>query len=202
VGSRAETATPRPRWAVVRLLPRRWRLPARRVLVWARHFYPYAWAHAPLCERYGSETLRLGHVFVCRSCAAAVAGTTASFAIAIAAAAVLTLFGGAIATSIAAVGAVAFSALHNGRVRSRIGRDLSRAGLGACAGVTLAAPALVGWPGLLAWPALWLAAVIARRRVGVGAVDRCVGCPHVNGQRACPGFERQVRAVVRIQREL
>ncbi|PKN57295.1 MAG: hypothetical protein CVU56_11670 [Deltaproteobacteria bacterium HGW-Deltaproteobacteria-14] len=197
-----ERAAPRPRWGLVRLLPRRWRLPARRLLVWARHFYPYAWAHAPLCDRYGAETLRFGHVFVCRSCAAAAAGTAVSFAIAIATAATLTLLGGAVVASVAAAGAIVLSALHNGRVRSRLGRDLSRAGLGVCAGVTLAAPALVGWPGLVAWPALWVAAVIARRRVGVGAVDRCAGCPHVNGQRACPGFERQVRAVVRIQREL
>ncbi|PIE18772.1 MAG: hypothetical protein CSA66_03880 [Proteobacteria bacterium] len=184
------------------MLPRRWRLPARRVLVWARHFYPYAWAHAPLCDRYGAETVRVGHVFVCRSCAAAAAGAVAALVGALGLAGALAPVAGWGLAGSGAAGAIVLSALHNGRVRSRRGRDLSRAGLGACAGATLAAPALVGWAGLATWPALWVAALIARRRVGVGAVDRCVGCPQRTDDRACPGFERQVRAVVRIQRDL
>lgn len=192
----------RPRWSVLRVLPRRWRLPARRALIWTRHFYPYAWAHAPLCDRYGSETLRFGHVFVCRSCSAALAGALVAFAVSVSVSAGIGAVAGWLITAAAALGAVGASAWHNGRVKSRLGRDLSRGGLGACAGVVLAAPALVGWWGLGAWPALWIAARIARRRVDVGVVDRCGGCPHVSGARACPGFARQVRAVVRIQREL
>jgi len=184
------------------VLPREWRLPARRFLLWARHFYPYAWAHAPLCDRYGAENLRFGHVFVCRSCSSAFAGAVAAFVVALLVAGSLSTVASWALAGVAALGAVASSALHNGRVTSRVGRDLSRFGLGACAGVTLAAPALVGWPGLAFWPALWLAAVIARRRVDVGVVDRCTDCPHNTGERACPGFERQVRAVIRIQREL
>ena len=170
--------------------------------MWARHFTPYVWAHAPLCDRYASETLRLGHVFVCRSCAAAFVGTVAGFAVAAGVVPRFNTATGIVFSGLSAVVSVLFAALHNGHVRSRAGRDLSRAGLGVCAGVVLAAPAALGWVGLLAWPALWVAAVIARRRRGIGHVDRCVGCPHLGAQRACPGFERQVRAVVRIQREL
>ena len=56
------------------------RLALRAKWLWLRRLYPYAWAHAPLCERYGGETFRLGHIFVCRSCGMCALGVTVALA--------------------------------------------------------------------------------------------------------------------------
>lgn len=35
---------------------------------WLRYTYPFQLAHGPLCTRYRGDAVRVGHVFVCRSC--------------------------------------------------------------------------------------------------------------------------------------
>ncbi|OAD20391.1 membrane protein [Candidatus Thiomargarita nelsonii] len=36
--------------------------------LWIIHTYPFYWAHKPLCERFQSDVIRIGTMFVCRSC--------------------------------------------------------------------------------------------------------------------------------------
>ena len=42
--------------------------------MWLRHTHTFNWAHKPLCERYKSGVLRIGKLYVCRSCLFAYSG--------------------------------------------------------------------------------------------------------------------------------
>ncbi len=42
--------------------------------MWLRHTHTFNWAHKPLCERYKSGVLRIGRLYVCRSCLFAYSG--------------------------------------------------------------------------------------------------------------------------------
>ena len=42
--------------------------------MWLRHTHTFNWAHKPLCERYRSGVLRIGRLYVCRSCLFAYSG--------------------------------------------------------------------------------------------------------------------------------
>lgn len=42
--------------------------------MWLRHTHTFNWAHKPLCERFKSGVLRIGKLYVCRSCLFAYSG--------------------------------------------------------------------------------------------------------------------------------
>ncbi len=43
-------------------------------LLWFKKSYPFNWAHKPLCGKYRAEVIKLGNVYVCRSCTCAYLG--------------------------------------------------------------------------------------------------------------------------------
>lgn len=157
---------------------------------WLRHTYPFQLAHGPLCQRHVGDTVRLAHVFVCRSC-------LALYATAAVAAPLLWLAAPAshvLLWSIIGVGAVVLSLSWPPIYRRfpRGARDLVRGGAGLLAALVLVA-LLRGawWVGGLS--ALFLAIAYftyaAKRRAA--RVRLCDGCPELGQPGVCSGYERQ-----------
>lgn len=42
--------------------------------LWLKKCYSFNWAHKPLCENYRDDVLRVGHIYICRSCSCAYLG--------------------------------------------------------------------------------------------------------------------------------
>ncbi len=157
---------------------------------WLRHTYPFQLAHGPLCERHVGDTVRLAHVFVCRSCLALYATVVVAAPL---------LWWAAPSTpvllwSIISVGVVVLPLSWPPLYRrfTRGARDLVRSGAGLLAALVLVA-LLRGawWVGGLS--ALFLSGAYlvfaAKRRAA--RVRLCDGCPELGQPGVCSGYARQ-----------
>jgi hypothetical protein len=146
-----------------------------------------AWAHHPLCERYGPETLRLGRHVVCKGCALVVLGAAVGFGAALC----LRLRAEHAALACAILAAPSILALVR-RVPKVVSRALPGGALGLGLGAAVAAPGaatiLLG-VGLVA--ALLVHRAVYRRR----GPDRspCATCPERASAPACAGFTPLLR---------
>jgi hypothetical protein len=153
-----------------------------------------AWAHHPLCERYGGETFRLGRHLVCRGCALAASGAVAGLG------AVLAL-GPAPGTAALACGLLALPALLALAVRvpKVLGRTLPGASVGAAAGAVASTPGAA--PAALA-AVLALAVLVHVRVYRRRGPDRsaCETCPERALLPGCAGFAPLLRRERAFQR--
>ena len=186
------------------LIPAKYRLRYHSAKVRLRHFYPYLWAHAPLCKPYRREILRLGPFFICRSCFLCFSG----FLIGLGGILIIltdVMEGYKIPWWILIVAfilALVLTRFHTMWVTSRFARDVSRFLLGSCGSILIMAPPIIGWWGFLFWPAFYPIISIVRTRKNIKAEDKCKNCPDRSSERACPGFSRQVQATKAINLEL
>jgi len=49
--------------------------------LWLSHIYSFYWAHKPLCQRFRGDVVRIGSVFLCRSCIMLYAGLAISLSV-------------------------------------------------------------------------------------------------------------------------
>ncbi len=157
---------------------------------WLRHTYPFQFAHGPLCERYEADTVRLGHVFLCRSCAALYA------TLALATAALLleppsaTTLRVALGITAAVVFPLSWPPLY--KPLPRLVRDLLRGGAGLLVALTLAALLRGMWlTGGLAVATMLVALVVFSRVRRRQRVHMCDGCPELGADGVCSGYAVQ-----------
>lgn len=50
-------------------------------LLWLNKSYTFNWAHKPLCEKHRHDVIRLGRIYLCRSCSCVYLGIFFSFVI-------------------------------------------------------------------------------------------------------------------------
>lgn len=55
-----------------------WHVQLHLKCLWYTHVYPFYWAHKPLCERFQHDIIRIGYLFLCRSCLMFYAGIIVS----------------------------------------------------------------------------------------------------------------------------
>lgn len=162
-------------------------------VLWWRHAWFFHWAHKPLCSTYSEEVLRVGKLFLCRSCALLWAGAVLSTVVLLVANPALPahLWGLALAFTIAAVGS--FPSFHS-RWPRRI-RDLLRITAGIALGFALAL-LLLGQLKAALGTALLIGATysvyVKLRRDK--RLSRCTTCPET-GAGICSGYSLQAKAI-------
>jgi len=145
------------------------------------HEWPFRFAHHPLCERFGSDVLRIGRLHVCRSCTALWSGFVAGGLATALAPAPLPAVPLAVAGAAALVPiALASPPRVHGRLPRPV-RDLARCASGVLASLALVL-ALRGalLPGCLlalGLTGVFLALSGSRQR---GRGRRCDGCPELD----------------------
>lgn len=162
-----------------------------------RRDWPVRWAHHPLCGRYGHETWRVGHMYLCRGCLSLAAGLFGATV------AVWTLGASwclwALALLVLPVLILSWPARY--RSLPRVLRDLLRVALGVLIVATTAV--LASWP-LYAAPLLPLALLAwwrFRRARTLVQAGRCTGCPEL-GRGICSGYQVHAQISRSISAEL
>lgn len=179
--------------ALGRRLRERWR--------WWRHTWPFQFAHGPLCHRHRRHVLRIGRLWICRSCFALYAAAI----IAVTAALLVPLSISQISTVLLCVTApvllLSLPPLYQRLPRGV--RDLLRAGAGLLLGLSLACLLLGQWQvgGLMLLGMLLLFFAYSRLRLKHRAAA-CQTCPELNQGRICSGYRRQAVYIRRYQDEM
>ncbi len=167
--------------------------------LWLRHAYPFYWAHKPLCERFRGDVLRIGRLYLCRSCTMAYLGLGVGMLLCVLWRNPLKEVGAALFLALAAV-TVALSLPTWYRHWPRRMRDVLRFALGGtialCAYLLLWDQVLAGLAGTAVLAAFWRAYMILRRP---RRLDACTGCPELLDDAICTGFTFQAEHVRRYE---
>ena len=157
---------------------------------WLRHTYPFQLAHGPLCERHVGDTLRMGHMFVCRSCLALYATLAVAWPLLWWAAPPPLVLLWALSGVGLVVLALSWPPLY--QRFSRGARDVIRGGAGLLSALVLVAFLRGMWWVGGAFALLLAGAYVvfaAKRRAG--RAHHCDGCPELRDVGVCSGYARQ-----------
>ncbi|MBN2477215.1 MAG: hypothetical protein JXB62_21585 [Pirellulales bacterium] len=167
--------------------------------LWLRHVWPFYWAHKPLCGRFRQDVLRVGGVYLCRSCTLAYAGLGLGLLLGVVMRDVLREAGAAPFVGFTAVTlAFSFPAWYKGWARPV--RDVLRAMMGLtiawCGCLLLVGQIATGLIGAVVLAVFWKGYLTVRRRRLIGA---CHGCAALDRDEICPGFALQAEAIRRYE---
>lgn len=165
---------------------------------WLRHTYPFQLAHGPLCERYEADSVRVGHVHLCRSCLAlyvALAGVVAAlFVWSPGANGVLI----ALAVTAAVVFPLSWPPLY--RRFPRILRDALRGGAGVFGAITLFALLMGYWLPTMIGVVVGAGGLLVYSRVRRRQrAHMCDGCPELGAGGVCSGYAVQAQHIRRYE---
>ena len=162
--------------------------------IWLRNYYPFAWAHKPLCERFRHDVIRLGHVHLCRSCCLAYVGVFGALL-----AIVLLPTLQSWLRSVFLVGGfltVLFSLPVWYKRWPRVVRDVLRFSMGAmlaCGGMLcFYGDWLVGGVGMLVMAAFWKLYLHQRAK---RKLHSCQGCEEYGRDEICSGYTFQADCI-------
>ncbi len=169
-------------------------------LLWLRHCWWFAWAHKPLCRYFHEDVLRIGKLYLCRSCTAAYgAGLVIALAL---------WFFKFKPTYIAVIYAIFFpialilSWPTTYKRLPRVSRDILRAVLGAAIPITAYmffwGSKALAMAGIGCFALFWQAANQKRHQ---HKMKICECCPEMSSHRACPGYQQQLISIRRFQDE-
>lgn len=168
--------------------------------LWLRHAHTFNWAHKPLCERFQKDVLRVGGLYLCRSCTCAYAGLACGALIALIAPLSGALRLGLFLSILVAV--LGFSAPPLYKRLPRWIRDILRFLSGALIPVALhvciSVQFWVGAFGLAALLAFWCLYFKLRR---TRKLRECDGCLELGSGEICSGFAYQAGHVRRFESE-
>jgi len=173
----------------------RWRLWLGLKWLWVRWYYPFNWAHKPLCDRFRHDVLRLGHVRICRSCTMVYAGLAATLVLGGVFRPQLGVWGPTVLLAIGAV-TLAMSAPRWYNRWPRAIRDVLRFALGAVIALCCWMPLVGQWfLGPLAAGVLWGFWRWYFRQRGGRKAQCCNGCSELGRDRICSGFAWQAARI-------
>jgi hypothetical protein len=158
--------------------------------LWWRHTYTFNLAHKPLCARFAHDVLRVGRVYVCRSCLLACAGAVFTglglLCVGLPERRWLPVFYGSLAAVMVLSYPPVYGLLH------RLGRDVVRCGAGAVLALmaTFFVAGHVGL-GLLNVAVFAIGYLASRGAYRRWKLDACDGCPEVGRGQVCSGYLRQ-----------
>lgn len=168
--------------------------------LWLRHAYTFNWAHKPLCERFKKDVLRVGGLYLCRSCTCAYAGLAGGAVIALAAPLSDALWLALFPSILVAVLGFSVPPLYK-RLPRRV-RDILRFQAGAliplALHVCISIQFWVGAVGLAAILAFWCLYFRLRK---IRKLCECDGCPELGSGDICSGFALQAGHVRRYESE-
>lgn len=169
-------------------------------MLWLKHACSFYWAHKPLCSRFAEDVLKLGPVYLCRSCTAAYTGVFAGVLLALLAPVSSKYFPSAFLAALP--GVLIFSIPPLYKRLPRLLRDVVRftsgmlipAGFFLCTGPGY----LIGILGLAALFVFWRIYLHMRK---ARKLRECDGCSELGENRICSGFAMQAGHIRKYQTE-
>jgi hypothetical protein len=169
-------------------------------MLWLKHTYRFYWAHKPLCGRFAEDVLKLGRVYLCRSCIGAYTGILTGSLLVFLAPASGKYFPAAFPAAL--LSAVVLSILPLYKSLPRLLRDGVRftSGLLVPVGISLCAgPGYrVGIPGMAILLVFWWIYLRVRKS---RKLRECDGCSELGQNRICSGFVTQAGHIRKYQAE-
>lgn len=163
--------------------------------MWLRHTHTFNWAHKPLCERYKSGVLRIGKLYVCRSCLFAYSGILIGI---IAALVYPTHIAGLELTRllIVLVPVVVSSYPRLYKKLPRFSQDILRFVMGGIIGIIpfllIHRNFITGITCVFVMGVFWRIYFHQRK---IRKLHACDGCPELDLPKICSGFQHQSEAV-------
>jgi hypothetical protein len=169
-------------------------------MLWPKHAYRFCWAHKPLCDRFAEDVLKLGPVYLCRSCTAAYAGILAGVLLVFLAPASGKYFPAAFFAVLLGVVILSIPSLY--KSLRRIFRDGVRFASGllipVCISLCAGPGYWIGIPGLAILFVFWCIYLRMRK---ARKLRECDGCPELGQNRICSGFAMQAGHIRQYQAE-
>lgn len=161
--------------------------------LWWKHTWHFQAAHKPLCARFHQDVLRIGHLHLCRSCAALYGGLALALLLAPLYQQGLNGLWGVL-VGLLLSGVVLASRPTHYRHANRSTRDGLRFALGVLVGVSVVMLTSPLWPlGLFQLSLLLVAwrCYQGLRHEHAQVNDGCTGCPELDQPGVCSGFRKQ-----------
>ena len=169
-------------------------------MLWPKHTYSFYWAHKPLCARFAEDVLKLGTIYLCRSCSATYVGMFTGIALLSFTPESSGLFPMMFLAVL--IGVLIFSVPSLYKRLPRFVRDMVRFASGILIPASVYLCSGPGYRiGILGLGALFLFWCVYMRMRKRRKLKECDGCPELELNRICSGFEMQANHIRRYQTE-
>jgi hypothetical protein len=161
--------------------------------LWLAHTYSFNWAHKPLCDRFRRDVVRIGHVYLCRSCLLAYAGIFAGTAACFWNPPWLRMHSVLVLAMLASTTVFLSSPLWYKRW-PRSMRDVLRFSMGLtvalCGYVLFTGHIITGIVGIVVLAAFWRTYMAQRQK---RRLESCGGCTELGNSTVCSGYLQQTQ---------